>query len=255
MKESTMAQTQARFDRVRWEPGVYAIVGATGIGKSAEASKLALSHSAPIVVADRIQCYSDLLVTSGRAFDAKVEGLNRVWLDNRTIHQGNFDPDEAFDRLIKVLTSYVDRGEAVVMEGGSISLILRFAQTISNLPFPAVVNVMPIPDRQHYFAQQCARARQMLRGDSTGRNLLTELAEAWVLGDQHNFIASVAGLDCVLDWCATHSVTPEELANRDLTTEVLDELAASMGGRYVEHGVLQQEIFLRTFGAPGVTAR
>jgi ATP-dependent protease Clp ATPase subunit len=39
---------------------VHAILGPTGVGKTALATRLARETSAPTVVADRIQCYRDL---------------------------------------------------------------------------------------------------------------------------------------------------------------------------------------------------
>lgn len=248
MEKVFTTEVPRRAGRVRRECGVRAIVGPTGVGKTAAATGLASGTGAPVLVADRIQCFTDLLVTSGRAADERVEGVNRVWLGDRTVSEGDYATEKAVAELLTRLGSLVEQHRLTVVEGGSISMLLRFAETMDDLPFPVSVQVMPIPDRDGYLARQCARARNMLVRDRSGRSLLTEFVAAWNTPGQRYFTASVSGLDCVLEWCAKHSFPPDEVADIDFPEALLGELSRMMGARYAEHGFIQERLFSEVFG-------
>ncbi|WP_055525028.1 isopentenyl transferase family protein [Streptomyces graminilatus] len=233
--------------RIRTDQGVRALVGPTGVGKSAAATALARDTGAPVLVADRIQCFTDLLVTSGRAADAQVPGVDRIWLSDRTVGDGDYAPSEASKDLLSRLESLVTAHGLVVLEGGSICLLLNFAERLESLPYSVSVNVLPIPNRSHYPARQIARARKMLVPDSSGRSLLTEFAAAWRTPGQRRFAVSVSGLDSICEWCAKHSVEPEEVAKVDFSEKMLGELSTMLGERYAAHGFTQERLFQKAF--------
>lgn len=224
---------------------VRAIVGPTGIGKSAVATELASATGAPILVADRIQCYTDLPVSSARAESA--EGVNRIWLDDRTVRDGDYPPGDAAEMLLTRLCALVEHHRLVVLEGGSISVLLRFAEKIDQLPFPVSVQVLHIGNKDDYVARLRERARSMLFRDQCGRSLLTEFAAAWTTPGQRLFTASLSGLDSILEWCAKYSVPPEDIAEIDIPAKRFDELAGMIGERYAEHGFVQDRIFSEVF--------
>jgi hypothetical protein len=225
---------------------VRAIVGPTGIGKSAVATELASATGAPVLVADRIQCYTDLPVSSARAESA--DGVHRIWLGDRTVRDGDFPPDVAAETLVTRLCALAADHRLVVLEGGSISLMLRFAEKVDQLPFPVSVQVLRIGDTEDYVARLRARARSMLFRDQFGRSLLTEFVAAWTTPGRRLFTASISGLHSVLEWCAKHSVAPETVAGMDIPVPLLDELAGMIGDRYAEHGFVQDKIFAEVFG-------
>lgn len=247
MEKVVKTAVRIRTDRGRGTTGVRALVGPTGVGKSAAATALARDTGAPVLVADRIQCFTDLVVTSGRAADAQVPGVDRIWLSDRTVSDGDYAPGEASEDLLSRLGSLVTDHGLVLLEGGSISLLLRFAELMENLPYSVSVDLLPILDKNHYSARQIARARKMLLPDSSGRSLLTEFAAAWSTPGQRRFAASVSGLDSICEWCAKHSVDPEELADVDLSEKMLRELSTMLGERYAAHGFTQERLFLKTF--------
>ncbi|MGW4211139.1 isopentenyl transferase family protein [Lentzea sp. NPDC004789] len=225
---------------------VRAIVGPTGIGKSAVATELASATGAPILVADRIQCYTDLTVSSARAESA--EGVHRVWLAERTVGDGDYPPGDAAEMLLTRLCDLVEHHRLVVLEGGSISVMLRFAENVGRLPFPVSVQVLRIGDKRDYVARLRARARSMLFRDQLGRSVLTEFVAAWTTPGQRLFTASLSGMDSILEWCAKYSVPPEDIADIDIPPERFDELAGMIGERYAEHGFVQDKVFAEVFG-------
>jgi adenylate dimethylallyltransferase len=234
-------------DRVNGDFTVHAIVGPTGLGKSAAAIRLASRTAAPILVADRVQCFTDLLVTSGRAGDENAEGVNRIWLDDRTISDGEISPEQAVALLVQRLGALSERHPSVVMEGGSMSMLRRFAERMDDLPFSVSVQVMRIVDEKGYRSRLRRRARKMLAADHLGRSLLTELAAAWRTPGKRFYAASLPGPDCVLEWCAKYSSPPERVTDVHFSEKMLDELSSMICERYAEHGFKQDRIFSQAF--------
>ncbi|MGO4753218.1 isopentenyl transferase family protein, partial [Streptomyces sp. 2MCAF27] len=95
---------------------MHVIAGPTGVGKSAAATALARITGAPIVVADRIQCFTDLATTSARAGEETVE-VERSWLGDRTVADGDYPSEEAADALVRRLAELGERHRFVIVEG------------------------------------------------------------------------------------------------------------------------------------------
>ncbi|MFJ9630083.1 isopentenyl transferase family protein [Streptomyces sp. NPDC091280] len=234
-------------ERVRTRSKVHAIVGPTGVGKSAAATELASATGAPVLVADRIQCFTDLAVTTSRATDENAHGVHRIWLSDRTIGDGDIPPDDAVDMVVTRLGQLVARHRLVVVEGGSISIMLGLAERIDDLPFPVTIQVMRITDPDGYRTRLRARARQMLLPDRYGRSLLTEFAAVWAVPAQRVFLAALPGPDRILDWCERHAIEPGSVDRVAFAPAMLDALSRSIGDRHAEHGFLQDQIFSEVF--------
>ncbi|MDT0323589.1 isopentenyl transferase family protein [Streptomyces millisiae] len=242
-KGETVSEVDAESAQV-----IHIIAGPTGVGKSTAATELARVTGAPIVVADRIQCFTDLATTSARAGDEEA-GVQRVRLAERTVADGDFTAADALDSLIGTLRELGERHPLLIVEGGSISLLWDFAELLPELGFRATARLMHIGDRQEYVARLTRRARRMLIPEGSGTSTLEELAIAWKNVDQRPFVASVNGFGAILEWCATHSVAVESLASAALSEEQVDELARLIAIRHAEHGVLQDRIFSMVFDA------
>ncbi|HZB30547.1 MAG TPA: isopentenyl transferase family protein [Streptosporangiaceae bacterium] len=194
---------------------VHAVLGATGTGKTRLATKVAHSLDVPVVVADRLQCFTDIPIVSSRpAFDPR-----RRYLDRRTIPEGDLPPRRAYDLLLTTLRRLGDRHRTVVLEGGSISLLTRLFGDLGGVGFELHADVLPIgPD---YAARTRARVDEALE-----RGLLVEFDRAWAHAEQRDFVASIAGFDVLARWCRRRGVPPGRLAGvRDpARTEIADEL-------------------------------
>ncbi|TDC20263.1 isopentenyl transferase [Streptomyces sp. 8K308] len=227
---------------------MHIVAGPTGVGTGAAATGLARATGAPIVVADRIQCFTDLATTSARS-EGEAAGVERVWLARRTVADGDFSAADALESLIATLRALGERHPLLIVEGGSISLLWDFAELLPELGFRATVRLSRIGDRQEYVARLTHRARRMLAPEGPEASTLEELAIAWKNVDQRSFVASVNGFEAILEWCATHSVAVESLASAALSEEQVDELARMIAIRHAEHGVLQDRIFSMVFDA------
>lgn len=226
------------------KPFVHIIAGPTGAGKSALASDLARIAGAPVVVADRIQCFTDLATTSARA-GAEEPGIRRSWLGDRTVAEGDYPAAEAADELVRQVHRLGGGGRFVIVEGGSLSLLAELSHRLPDLPWQVTVRVLRLPASGVYLETLTERARRMLRPAAPHTSLLDELALAWREPRQRRFVASVNGLEAALEWCGRYSFDPASVDVRRIPDELLEELARIIAERHAEHGEIQQAEFCR----------
>ena len=227
-------------------PFVRLIAGPTGVGKSAAATALARETGAPIVVADRLQCFTDLATTSARA-GADVPGVRRHWLGDRTFADGDLCAVTATDALVELVERLGRRHRLVIVEGGSISLLRELAARRSALDWRLTVELLAPPDPAEYVATLTRRAHEMLAPDPPGRSLLDELAALWREPRQRWLAASVNGFEAVLECCAKYGIEVTALGEQPLSSHVLDRMATLIAERHAEHGFLQHRVFSEIF--------
>ncbi|MGQ4389538.1 isopentenyl transferase family protein [Streptomyces sp. SAS_270] len=227
-------------------PFVHLIAGPTGSGKSAAATELARVTGAPIVVADRLQCFTDLTTTSARA-GAQAPGARRYWLDERTVPDGDLSADKAADALIALVARLGARHRFVIVEGGSISLLRTLTTRVPKPSWHLSVRLLPLPSRVDYLAALTRRAHEMIAPPSPGRSLLEELATLWREPDLRLFTASVNGFEAVLECCAKYALDVETIHEQPLSPPVVERMAALIAERHAEHGFLQYRVFAEMF--------
>jgi len=230
------------------QPFIHVIAGPTGVGKSAAATALAQVTGAPIVVADRLQCFVDMATTSARA-GAEVPGVHRHWLGDRTVAEGDFSAGEAADALVDLVQELVAQHRFVIVEGGSISLLRELSARLAQLPWRLSVRLLPLPESEEYLAALTRRAHVMLTAPPPGSTLLDELAALWSDPRQRLFTASVNGFEAVLEYCAKYSLDVDSLRTRQLPEELLTRMAELIAVRHAEHGHLQHQVFTELFGS------
>ncbi|MEU6380650.1 isopentenyl transferase family protein [Streptomyces sp. NPDC046909] len=227
-------------------PLVHLIAGPTGVGKSAAATRLARETGAPIVVADRLQCFTDLATTSARA-GAEVPGVCRYWLGDRTFADGDLSAVAATDALVRLVEELGGRYRLVIVEGGSISLLRELAARRAELSWRLTVRLLSPPGPDEYVAALTRRAREMLAPDGPGRGLLAELAALWHEPRHRLLAASVNGFEAVLECCAKYALDVESLDEQPPPERVLERMAALIAERHAEHGFLQHRVFSEIF--------
>ncbi len=215
---------------------VHLVVGPTGAGKTDVATKIADEYDAPIVVADRIQCYLDLPVTSARQC-----GAHRHHLADRTVPDGDYPVHEAAYALLRKVEALSRVYEHVVVEGGSISLLRKFADCRGRFPFRLTATVLPLTDERAHLDRLRTRAARMIAD-----GMLDEIAKAWQHRDHRAFVASVNGPEAVLKWCTETHVDPEDLPGVD--DAGIAELSELMAVVHHEHSFEPREVFTRLFG-------
>lgn len=227
-------------------PLVHLIAGPTGVGKSTAATRLARATGVPIVVADRLQCFTDLATTSARA-GADVPGVRRYWLGDRTFADGDLCAAEATDALVALVERLGARHRSVIVEGGSISLLRELAARRAELSWRLSVRLLSPPGRDEYVAALTRRAREMLAPQAPGHSLLEELAALWREPRQRLFAASVNGFEAVLECCAKYALDVESVDRQPISEHVLARMAALIAERHAEHGFIQYRVFSEIF--------
>lgn len=228
-------------------PLVHLIAGPTGVGKSAEATRLARATGAPIVVADRLQCFTDLATTSARA-GAEVPDVRRYWLGDRTFADGDLSAARATDALVALVAELGSGHPSVIVEGGSISLLRELSARRPRLSWRLTVRTLPLPRYEEYVAALTRRAFTMLAPPPPGTSLLRELAALWRDPSRRRLAASVNGFEAVLECCAKYGIDPATLDERKVSENVLSRMAALIAERHAEHGILQHRVFSEIFG-------
>lgn len=230
-------------------PFVHLIAGPTGVGKSAAATELARATGAPIVVADRLQCFTDLATTSARA-GADVPGVCRHWLGDRTFADGDLSAAEAADALVELVERLASTHPLVIVEGGSISLLRELCDRRSELSWRLAVRLLPLPARDEYLAALTRRAHEMLTPGPSRPGLLEELAALWRDPRKRLLAASVNGFEAVLECCAKYALDVENIDTRHIPEHVLNRIAELIAQRHAEHGFLQHRVFTEIFESP-----
>lgn len=226
---------------------INAIVGPTGCGKTAAAKLLARKLEAPIVVADRIQCFIDIPVTSARASD--MEGLSYNHISERTIADGDYMPEDALADLMSRIDELAVSHRLIVLEGGSISLLAALARRVE-LPFRLHVDVMSIGERGQHWQRLRSRAREMLAPANKQPGLLQELSRAWQHVPQRSFVAGINGFEAVISWCQRHGLDPAEIGDQLPAERGMAELAAEIANAHMDHSLEQETAIQDLFGKP-----
>ncbi|MGO4615818.1 isopentenyl transferase family protein [Nocardia sp. 2YAB30] len=225
------------------EAHVHLIVGATGVGKSARATSQARILRAPIVVADRIQCFTDLATTSAcGAIDLDAQP-RRHFLDERTIDQGDYPTVDAHGALRRTLVALSRENRLIIVEGGSISLLTAFFDSIDDLPFRFTAELLPIPDPVIYAGQLLSRAHRTLAPPHPEPGMLHELSVAWARTAQREFVTSIVGFGSLIRWCLHRGVRPDALLDLPVDSTETSDLAAAVAHEHGLYGAQQQRAF------------
>lgn len=167
---------------------------------------------------------------------------------------GDLPAAEAAATLVDTVRRVARPGRPVVVEGGSISLLVHLAEhQLPELPWRLTVTTLTRPAAPgRYLAALTARAHGMLRPEPPYPGLLDELAALWREPAHRWFAASVNGLEAALEWCAKYGLDPADPATGRLDEHpprVVDELAALIGERHAEHGADQERAFAELFAS------
>lgn len=222
---------------------VHLIIGATGVGKSARAASQAHTSRAPIVVADRIQCFADLATTSARGAIDLDGQPRRHFLDERTIDQGDFPTIDAHHALRRTLAALSRENRSIIVEGGSISLLTAFFDSIDALPFRFTAELLPTPDPVTYTERLLSRAHRMLAPPHPEPGMLHELSVAWRHTEQREFVTSIVGFGSLIRWCLHRDVHPDTLLDLPVDSAEIADLAAAVAREHAHYGTQQQRSF------------
>ncbi|EGC31839.1 hypothetical protein DICPUDRAFT_92712 [Dictyostelium purpureum] len=180
---------------------VLLIIGPTGIGKtnlSIEYSKR--NDNCPVIVLDRIQCYSEMSILSGRPSDLEFKGINRIYLSNLYLKDGkDINKDFLMKRLIEILndikqsikksiynsSSQISNSKSFdcIIEGGSITLInelfLNQEKYLTKIDISSIIYLRPedsVDNQKKYYLKIKKRVKEMcFPTDSSSDSMIKEV--------------------------------------------------------------------------------
>lgn len=222
---------------------VDAVIGPTCCSKSATAIRLAERFDCPIIVADRLQCFSDIPITSSRETGKTANRFR--YIAERRLAAGDYPADVAFADLQRLTQKLSEEYDQLVLEGGSTSLVRRIAEHGLNADLNVTIVLPDNPGRHWHRLRE--RALSMVAPADGSVSLLDELRDAWSIVDQRALVASVNGFEAVLSWCSLHQIDPTELSPAKLEDHQIWDIASAIATTHLDHVIEQQTFFLKLF--------
>jgi hypothetical protein len=201
-------------------PTLHLILGPTGLGKTRIAVALAAGEgSCPVVALDRFQGCREIAIGSGRPSEGELAGTTRLYLSDGPLAAGPVSASAAANQLHIMLRSFLEDGvDALVMEGGSVSLLAHMAaDTHWAAGWSLRIKVCAEASARRYEAQVAQRVEGMLgygARPAGARTLLHELGDLWDDPQARKHASGVLGYQEAIDWCESHGLSPQDLTGR-----------------------------------------
>jgi tRNA A37 N6-isopentenylltransferase MiaA len=200
-------------------PVLHLVLGSTGLGKTDVATALAAEHgNCAVISLDRFQGYPEIAIGSGRpAPDAS--GPPRLYLYDGTFADGPMTASACAERFRVMTRAFRENeAEALVAEGGSISLVSHIAANPDCFDGWAVtVTVCTASSARQHEARIARRVATMLgagQGTAGARTLLHELSELWDDPRARAHASEVVGYREAIDICQAERIPPRDLVSR-----------------------------------------
>jgi tRNA A37 N6-isopentenylltransferase MiaA len=211
------------------------IIGCTGMGKTDLSIREAIRLNVPVICLDRIQCFRELWMTSGRPFDDELKGTERIYLFDNKI--GDVISNEAYINRLEQIASDLtvrkqNRGDIdFIIEGGSISLINelmgRIKQNQSKIIIRSYEVLIPVIDSKNdadlYYDKIKPRIAEMLFS-SKRRNSVTEIID--IASNNSTFLDTLIGAKEVIQYVRSKDV------GKDASKQALIENITSIHFNY-----------------------
>jgi hypothetical protein len=223
---------------------IHLITGRTGIGKTARSVLLAEATGAPVVVLDRIQCYPELAVGSGRPQEAELRGTRRIYLTHRRVTEGDLDPAAAHS----LLTAWVERlaleADTIILEGGSMSLLQAMMESSFWASYRRSHEHLRPADEASYAARIEVRVAGMLHARPGEPSMLSELTALGAVPEAWAFVQTVIGYGAIFGWCRENGLALADL-RRPLESKQTAHLTRRITEAHLAYAEKQDEVFER----------
>lgn len=223
-------------------PILHLVLGPAATGKSAKAAELARLYSAPVIVMDRVQAFSELRVASNRRHEIEHPDVEFVFLREATIADGSLSPLRAYSLLMDKVEEAALEHDCIVLEGGSISLLKEFARSLDywKSQYQLRFHMHCVHDWTAYLKQVVRRIEGMISPEDN-ESLLTEFARNYhfMFSRDPWIFQQVIGYVQILEWKQKHGASIYQLLNLK-PGHHLSEIVTSMTKATVEYAMKQQ---------------
>lgn len=231
---------------------LHVIIGPTTTGKTRRAVTLAEQTGAPVIVLDRIQCFPELAVGSGRPGADELRSTRRVYLADRKVAQGEL-PAATANALVHTHVARLLQDEnLVLLEGGSVSLLQAIAADPRWAGYEQTWERLVLQDVEGYLAKAASRIRDMLAPADGSPSMLDEIAALWPDARTHAVLNGIVGYRSIIAYAGRYGIPVDRLAH-DLTAAQIDRIVQDIAREFLVYARWQErELPLVTGGSIAV---
>ncbi|WP_027164052.1 isopentenyl transferase family protein [Mesorhizobium sp. WSM1293] len=223
-------------------PRLHLIIGPTTAGKTVASLELAQRTGAPVLVLDRIQCYPELAVGSGRPSNAELRFTRRIYLAQRPVIAGEIYAAEANSLLHDHVAQFDQHVPLLILEGGSVSLLRAMVADQKWKSHRWTYERLHLKTRADYIAKARSRVREMLAPVNGCRSMLNEIAQLWPDPRSHVFLRGLAGYRTVIAYAETLGIALGDLPRAIQPTQIV-YLSQAIALEYLAHARWQEREF------------
>ncbi len=225
------------------------IVGPTTTGKTSRSVSLAEQTGAPVLVLDRIQCFPELAVGSGRPSAAELRSTRRIYIRDCKVVDSELPAETANALLREHLARLARREPLIILEGGSVSLL----QAIKADPYWKAYQYswqrLHLKEIPTYLSTAQSRIQEMLKPSDGTRSMLDEIACLWTDARSHAVLNGIVGYRTVIAYAARYGIPVSDLPHA-LSWANIEHLAEEIAREYLVYARWQEGELPLSFRAP-----
>lgn len=215
------------------------IVGPTTTGKTRRSVTLAEQTGAPVIVLDRIQCFPDLAVGSGRPGVGELRSTRRVYIADRNVADGELAAPNANALLHDHVARLLQNESSLILEGGSVSLLRTIAADRRWKTYKQTWERLALREVGDYLTKAKSRIREMLAPADGSRSMLDEIAGLWPDSRTHAVLNGIVGYRSIIAHAGRYRIPVGSLA-RAFSPGQVDQLAQEIAGEYLVYARWQE---------------
>lgn len=215
------------------------IVGPTTTGKTRRSVTLAEQTGAPVIVLDRIQCFPDLGVGSGRPTAAELRSTRRVYLADCKVADGELPPATGNALLHEHVARLSHETPLLILEGGSVSLLRTIAADPRWGSHDLTRERLHLQDGAGYLSTAKSRILEMLAPSDGSRSMLDEIAGLWSDTRCHAVLNGIVGYRSIIAYANRYGMPVAGLPHT-LSPDHIDRLAEEIAGEYLVYARWQE---------------
>ncbi|UIF88378.1 isopentenyl transferase family protein [Cupriavidus sp. UYPR2.512] len=215
------------------------IVGPTTTGKTRRSVALAEQTDAPVIVLDRIQCFPDLAVGSGRPAVDELRSTRRVYIADRKVADGELAAATANAFLHEHVARLLQKESLLILEGGSVSLLRTIAADPRWATYEQTWERLALQDVAGYLSKAKSRIREMLAPADGSRSMLDEIAGLWPDARTHAVLNGIVGYRSIIAYADRYRIPVGRLPHA-LSPGQSDQLVQEIAGEYFVYARWQE---------------
>jgi len=215
------------------------IVGPTTTGKTRRSVTLAEQTGAPVIVLDRIQCFPDLAVGSGRPTVDELRSTRRIYIGDRKVVDGELPAATANALLHEHIARLFQKESLLILEGGSVSLLRTIAADPRWETYEQTWERLALQEVAGYLSNAKSRIREMLAPSDGSRSMLDEIAGLWPDAATHAVLNGIVGYRSIIAYARRYRIPVGSLPHA-LSPDQLDGLVHDIAGEYLVYARWQE---------------